>query len=82
MSCTDIRQTTIDAGLGDIHAGSYCPENEFRLLHCPQGYYCNSTDMSTKSLCPAGMFCPLKVRQIRRAFYYSQIFLPIIDTKR
>jgi len=61
MSCKEARQIPIDAGFGDIHAGTYCPPLSFGLVICPQGFYCNSTDMTEALPCPAGMFCPYKV---------------------
>jgi len=61
MSCAVAHRAALDAGYGDVHAGSYCPPGSSGLRFCPQGSYCPA-DMSTVLPCPAGYFCPLKTR--------------------
>lgn len=39
-SCEDIRNRAIRAGMGDIHAGMYCPAGSSGLWNCPVGNYC------------------------------------------
>jgi len=57
-NCTRLQILTVVWGLGDIHAGLYCPYNESNYLNCPAGSYCiNSTTIQP---CPKGMFCPHK----------------------
>ncbi|CAB9522559.1 Putative white-brown complex homolog protein 30 [Seminavis robusta] len=60
--CDDIRQIPLQLGLGDVHAGMWCPgrgdrrDNGYQI--CEAGHYCpNSTTMIR---CPAGYFCPHK----------------------
>ena len=71
MSCKEARQIPIDAGFGDIHAGTFCPFMSFGLMICPIGFYCNSTDMTQAFPCPAGKFCPYKVSSSGFFFYYN-----------
>lgn len=64
-SCEEIRQIPIDLGLGDVHAGLYCPGTEDRTQNnyqnCDVGFYCpNST---SRLPCPEGYFCPHKTAQ-------------------
>mmetsp|Transcript_27613 Transcript_27613/g.55261 ORF Transcript_27613/g.55261 Transcript_27613/m.55261 type:complete len:1005 (-) Transcript_27613:1103-4117(-) len=61
MSCAAAHRAALDAGYGDVHAGSYCPPGSSGLRFCPQGSYCPA-DMSTVRPCPAGFFCPLKTK--------------------
>jgi len=61
--CDDVRQIPISMGLGDIHAGIYCPgrkdRREIGYEICSVGQYCpNST---AEVPCPEGFFCPHKV---------------------
>jgi len=60
MSCQDARKVPIDAGYGDLHAGSYCPAGSSGMVFCEQGNYCNATNMTQSLPCPEGFFCPLK----------------------
>lgn len=57
-NCTKIRQLSILVGVGDIHAGLYCPEGLYGYLNCPVGSYCEQPDRI--ELCPGGKFCPHK----------------------
>jgi len=60
MSCAEARAVPVNAGYGDIHAGSFCPEGSTGLKFCPQGSYCPSPDMTVELVCPEGNFCPMK----------------------
>jgi ABC-type lipoprotein export system ATPase subunit len=57
-NCTRIRQLAVLWGLGDVHAGSWCPDGDDRYLNCPAGYYCAQPDRYAE--CPAGYYCPHK----------------------
>lgn len=60
--CEEVRRIPVALGLGDVHAGIYCPGGSHRketgVRMCESGSYCpNSTTMLP---CPAGYFCPHK----------------------
>ncbi|CAB9497095.1 Putative white-brown complex homolog protein 30 [Seminavis robusta] len=96
-SCEEIRQIPIDLGLGDVHAGLYCPGTDNRTNNnynnCEAGFYC--PDSVTKLPCPAGFFCPHKVswliyfmaRSAKRILAMGQatdlvLYLPDDDEKK
>lgn len=65
QSCELVRQIPIWLGLGDVHAGMYCPGRPNRIEsgyeNCDVGYYCpNST---SRISCPEGYFCPHKTEK-------------------
>lgn len=70
MSCDAARKIPIDAGYGDVHAGSYCPEGSSGLVYCPTGKYCNLTNMTAARPCPSGFFCPLKTEAPKMRCYW------------
>ena len=61
LDCVELQEQTENIGLGDLHAGSFCPGGSHSMGSCPSGFYC--PDASTKIICPKGFFCPFKVTQ-------------------
>lgn len=57
-NCTRVRIVSVLFGFGDVHAGSFCPYGEDRLLNCPVGFYCENAETITS--CPSKFFCPHK----------------------